>query len=353
MEFQIKALLNRKNKFSLLLLILISCLPFTKTSSDLNFADDIEYTNYLKSLASQINNSQNNIWTAELSPRFKNMTKEQIKGLMGTFLINKIPLPQKKTNFKVKKSPPPTFDSRQKWPNCSSISQIRDQANCGSCWAVAATSVMSDRLCIEKNEQALISSLDLFTCCRRCGYGCGGGYPADAWKFLLETGIVSGGPFGDKKSCRPYPFFPCNHKGESSTYPPCPPKEDTPGCFRQCQNGDFEDYMADKRKAAGFYKISKEKMMEKEIFENGPIQCAMAVYEDFLLYKNGIYVHGAGKVIGGHSIKIIGWGEENGIKYWNVANSWNEFWGEEGYFRILKGEDHCSIEFNCVAGNWK
>ncbi|VDO57984.1 unnamed protein product [Haemonchus placei] len=43
---------------------------------------------------------------------------------------------------------PESFDAREKWKNCTSIGYIRDQSNCGSCWAVSAAETMSDRLCI-------------------------------------------------------------------------------------------------------------------------------------------------------------------------------------------------------------
>lgn len=59
-----------------------------------------------------------------------------------------------------------------------------------------------------------------------------------------------------------------------------------------------------------------------------------------------------GMYSGGHAIKIIGWGTDadSGKDYWLVANSWNDSWGEKGYFRILRGVNECGIEGSVVAG---
>ena len=54
--------------------------------------------------------------------------------------------------------------------------------------------------------------------------------------------------------------------------------------------------------------------------------------------------------MGGHAVKVLGYGVENGVKYWLCANSWNEEWGDQGYFKILRGNDECGIESEGVAG---
>ncbi|KIH54151.1 papain family cysteine protease [Ancylostoma duodenale] len=83
----------------------------------------------------------------------------------------------------------------------------------------------------------------------------------------------------------------------------------------------------------------------------GPVVASMVVYTDFYDYKEGIYVHTGGSEEGGHAVKIIGWGKENGTPYWLIANSWNTDFGENGgYFRILRGSNHCKIEQNVVGG---
>ena len=44
----------------------------------------------------------------------------------------------------------------------------------------------------------------------------------------------------------------------------------------------------------------------------------------------GVYKHVSGSPLGGHAIKILGWGVEDGIPYWLCANSWNTDWGDNG-----------------------
>jgi len=83
---------------------------------------------------------------------------------------------------------------------------------------------------------------------------------------------------------------------------------------------------------------------------NGPVEAAFDVYEDFLTYKKGVYQYTTGDYLGGHAVKILGWGVEDSTPYWLVANSWNEGWGDQGFFKILRGSNECGIEGGCVAG---
>jgi cathepsin B len=86
---------------------------------------------------------------------------------------------------------------------------------------------------------------------------------------------------------------------------------------------------------------------------HGPVEAAFTVFEDFLLYKTGVYKHITGSALGGHAVKLMGWGVENGTKYWLLANSWNTDWGDNGFFKILRGKNECGIESELVAGEPK
>lgn len=69
-----------------------------------------------------------------------------------------------------------------------------------------------------------------------------------------------------------------------------------------------------------------------------------------MTYKSGVYKHVSGQQLGGHAVKIYGWGTENGEDYWLIANSWSSEWGETGSFRILRGTNECGIEAGVVGG---
>merc|ERR1712243_540613 len=92
------------------------------------------------------------------------------------------------------------------------------------------------------------------------------------------------------------------------------------------------------------YSLKRDvKEIQIELKTNGPAEAAFTVYEDFPNYKSGVYQHVDGKPLGGHAIRLLGWGEENGTPYWLVANSWNYDWGDGGTFKILRGSDHLEL----------
>lgn len=93
--------------------------------------------------------------------------------------------------------------------------------------------------------------------------------------------------------------------------------------------------------------VSGEEAMMNEIYNNGPISCGIAANDDFAAYDGGIYYDSTGFVDIDHEVSIVGWGEQNGVKYWRVRNSWGAHWGESGFFRIVRGVNNLAIEQEC------
>jgi cathepsin B len=291
-------------------------------------------------------NSLNTTWQAGFSSRFEGLSRNDVADLCGV-LPGGPRLPIK--NIPINAILPDSFDARVKWPKCPSIAHIRDQANCGSCWAFGAAAAMTDRLCIANGgvTNPPLASQDLLACCRGCGSGCQGGYPDSAWDYYQQTGLVSGGDYGGE-GCLPYFLPSCDHHIDGSSNP-CGATVSTPSCIKSCKNG--ANWSSDKHFSVSSYSVgSSEQQIMQEIFDHGPVEGAFSVYEDFPTYKSGVYQHHTGSYLGGHAIKIMGWGIENGVKYWLIANSWNTHWGDQGTFKILRGSDHCGIEDQVVAG---
>ncbi|WP_411022922.1 C1 family peptidase, partial [Salmonella sp. s51228] len=186
-------------------------------------------------------NSMDTTWKAEIPKRFIDHTEEEMTGVINCS--------KKDPNFKnLPIAPkiemdlfiPDAFDSRTNWPNCSkTIGLIRDQSNCGSCWAFGAAEAMSDRICIKSMAATIvnISAEDINDCCRTCGEGCNGGYPLAAWMFYKNDGVVTGGNCMSKSGCKPYSLKSCDHHIPNSPNP-CPEKiARTPRCQKMCMSG--------------------------------------------------------------------------------------------------------------------
>lgn len=295
-------------------------------------------------------NSIHTTWKA--GRNLEGVTTQYLKGLLGVVKDpNDFRLPEY-VHMTHQLDIPDEFDSRKQWVDCPSLNEVRDQGSCGSCWAFGAVEAMTDRICIHSQGriQDHLSAEDLATCCESCGNGCDGGFPAAAWSYWVHNGIVTGGQYNSSMGCQPYKIPACDHHVVGHLKP-CGSILPTPPCQRKCISGYTKSYGEDKHYGKNGYSISSDvQQIQTEVMTNGPVEAAFIVYSDFPSYKSGVYQHKAGPELGGHAVKIIGWGVENGTPYWTVANSWNTDWGDKGFFKILRGHDECGIEQSIVAG---
>lgn len=268
-------------------------------------------------------------WQMKDYEAFRNLTNDQFVerylGLNLFHITNELPRVDYRPLLGTANLPT-SFDSRVQWPNC--IHDIRNQQHCGSCWAFAGSETLSDRFCIaSKGSINKVLSPQFMVSCDSSNNGCHGGILTYEWEFLENTGTVT-------DSCLPY------HSGDGSAFP----------CysFQKCEDGTpIKNYYAQKGSSKTFTDPNSIKL---EIMTNGPVETGFQVYENFRNYTGGVYSKGSnpGKLLGGHAVKIVGWGQENGVDHWVVANSWDVTWGEKGFFRIKVGE--CGIDSDVVVG---
>nr|QHB21493.1 venom C1A protease 1 [Platymeris rhadamanthus] len=253
---------------------------------------------------------------------------------------------------------PDTFDSRIQWPDCPTISHIQDQGACGACWAVAGAATFSDRVCVASGgiHKLHLSAHHLLTCCgvKMCGtIACDGGDDYRAWVFFRKYGVTTGGDYNTTEGCQPYTVAPCEHH-TGGTRPDCykMPEPVIEKCSAECTNKNYGKSMQeDLFKVSRAYKVMSDiNEIKKEILKHGPVQAGFTVYEDFQVYKAGVYRHTVGNKVGEHSVRILGWGWEGRQQYWLVANSWNTNWGENGTVRVAMGVNECGIEEAVHAG---
>jgi len=286
-------------------------------------------------LIQKINTNPQSTWKAGVNWRFINRTLNDAKKLLGW-----IPNPENKLGVReipVSPSIPVEFNSAIQWPKCKTIPYIYDQAECGSCWAFGCVEAVSDRFCISSNASInFVFSFEDEVSCGPCD-GCEGGDADSAWGYVQQSGLVTG-------TCYPY------------NIPTCPPSQEpclnfvpTPPCQQSCQ--DSETWAQSKHFLSNAYDVSSDNsQIQTEIMTHGPVEVCFTVYEDFLNYKSGVYQYQSGDALGGHCVKMIGWGVENGTPYWLCNNSWTNYWGFHGQFKIIRGQDECGIEDNVVAG---
>jgi len=314
-------------------------------------------------------------WTAHHNPRFYNKPIGAAANLCG---VKEMPVGMLEglDDVKIIKNNktfeelglPKEFDSAVGFPACADmINDIRDQSNCGCCWAFGAAEAASDRLCIATNGtiKVPLSAEDMCFCAEYSG--CNGGMLYTAWDRIKSDGLVTGGqyqnsgPFGSGW-CSAFSLPHCHHHGPQGNdpYPDentagCPSVSRSPRCPRTCDDdaqSPHNDFDNDKYSFTGsISSLESASAIAVSIYNDGPVETAFTVYSDFENYASGVYQHTSGSVLGGHAVKIVGWGTDNGVNYWKVANSWNPYWGEDGFFRIKRGDDDCGIESQAMASS--
>ncbi|XP_049780745.1 dipeptidyl peptidase 1-like [Schistocerca cancellata] len=281
-------------------------------------------------LVAEINKSQK-LWKAKVYDKFVGMTREELTNMAGgksTWLAER-PEPAPVTaELKRRASYLPRQWDWRDVDGVNYVSPVRNQGNCGSCFAFSAAGMLEARIRIQTNstQQPVFSPQDVVSC-SPLDQGCSGGFSyLVAGRYGKDYGLV-------EESCSPY----VGSNTECSTNVTC-----------------TRHYSSAYEFIGGYYGGCNEVLMQEALIQNGPLSVDFMVYDDFRAYTSGVYKHVKSTtrsdfnplVSVSHSVLLVGYGvdEASGEKYWIVKNSWGGDWGDAGYFKILRGTNECGIE---------
>uniref|UniRef100_A0A8D0GT18 Cathepsin L1-like n=1 Tax=Sphenodon punctatus TaxID=8508 RepID=A0A8D0GT18_SPHPU len=211
---------------------------------------------------------------------------------------------------------PKAVDWRQK----GYVTPVKNQGRCGSCWAFSATGALEGLVFNKTGKLVALSEQNLMDCSRKLGNdGCHGGYITKSFEYVR-----------DNKGLNSELRYPYLEKDESTCY--FNPQDRAANCtaLQKVQWGN-------------------ETVLEQAVATVGPISVAVDAQSfQFRFYKSGVFADSNCGHMVNHAMLAVGYGtaQENGksVNYWIIKNSWSESWGEQGYFRLLKGVDnHCGI----------
>ncbi|KAF7822926.1 senescence-specific cysteine protease SAG39-like [Senna tora] len=238
--------------------------------------------------------------------QFADLTNEEFRASRNRFKGHMCSSITKTTTFKYGNvNVPSTIDWRQK----GAVTPIKNQGQCGCCWAFSAVAAMEGITKLSTGNLISLSEQELVDCdTSGVDQGCEGGLMDDAFKFIIQNhGLAT-------ETKYPYEGVDgsCNSNGEANHAASIKGYEDVPA--------------------------NSEQALQKAV-ANQPVSVAIdASGSDFQFYSSGVFTGSCGTELD-HGVTAVGYGADGSTAYWLVKNSWGTEWGEEGYIRMQRNVD--------------
>jgi len=231
----------------------------------------------------------------------------------STYLMNetKLALIGKPKNAKVFQKAAPRSPYDFDWSSKGAVTPVKNQGQCGSCWAFSATETVESAWFIAGNALTLLSEQQIVDC-DTTSYGCDGGWTYLAYAYLMSTG-------GDDTEAS-YPYEAVDQT--------CQFNSQTVGAT--ISNWAYVTQNCDETQMANF------------LYSTQPISVCVDD-ETWQYYQGGIVTAANCGTSIDHCVQITGVITEDGEQVWNVRNSWGAAWGEKGYVWVEMMTDACAI----------
>ena len=220
-------------------------------------------------------------------------------------------------------APPSPGDSID-WVAKGAVTPVKNQAQCGSCWAFSTTGGLEGAIFVKHNVLESLSEEELVQC-DKVDDGCQGGAMEDGFEFIKKTkGIATEAQ---------YPYTKATGGGKTG----------------KCVTSSEKPVAKYTSEVSGYTKVkANSEAALKEAVKMHPVSVAVeADKQVFQFYKKGIIK--AGKACGyklDHGVLAVGYGTDAGTMYWKVKNSWGPSWGDKGFLRVER-TDSASSKGTC------
>jgi len=212
------------------------------------------------------------------------------------------------------------------WQRSGKVTPVKDQGQCGACWAFSTTGGLESAWAINNDVLVPMSEQQFVDCATAVNMGCGGGNV----KFALDYASRTPAAVALESA---YPYIAassgsCQFAPDSTDYSKIAiPTGYVLGHSNAGEGFGLAPTVDDMKGALGFYPVSVAIEADQRSFQ---------------AYKSGILQSGCGESLD-HAVLIVGYGTDGGVAYWRVKNSWGVEWGDSGYIRMGSATNVCGI----------